>query len=49
MGSMPSKETLRFASPPGGVMAGLVAAKDWSATPLGPIEGWSASLRMAVG
>jgi PAS domain S-box-containing protein len=29
-------------------MAGLVRTKDWSKTPLGPRENWSASLRLAV-
>lgn len=32
-----------------GEMAGLVRAKDWSATPLGPIEHWPQSLRTTVG
>ena len=29
-------------------MAGRILAHDWSSTPLGPIEGWPPSLRMAV-
>jgi len=29
-------------------MRDLVAAKDWSQTPLGPMEAWSTSLRMAL-
>ncbi|MGH7057201.1 MAG: PAS domain S-box protein, partial [Acetobacteraceae bacterium] len=29
-------------------MAALIRAKDWSATPLGPIEAWSPALRMMV-
>ena len=29
-------------------MPGLIAAMDWGATPLGPMAGWSPSLRMAV-
>jgi hypothetical protein len=32
----------------GGLMAELIRAKDWSATPLGPVESWSTSLRMMV-
>ena len=36
-----------FAGP--GEMRALCRAKDWSATPLGPIEEWPASLRTAVG
>ena len=31
-----------------GELAALVRAKDWSATPLGPREGWSPSLRIIV-
>ena len=31
-----------------GEMATLVRAHDWSATPLGPIDGWSPSLRFAT-
>ena len=31
-----------------GEMAARIAAFDWSATPLGPIAGWSASLRSSV-
>ena len=34
--------------PEDGEMACLVRALDWSATPLGPVETWSASLRMVV-
>jgi signal transduction histidine kinase len=33
----------------GGELGRLIAAQDWSATPLGPIEGWKQSLRSAVG
>ena len=29
-------------------MPGLIAAMDWGATPLGPMAGWSPTLRMAV-
>jgi len=32
----------------GGEMAALVRSKDWSRTAIGPIEGWSPSLRMMV-
>jgi signal transduction histidine kinase/DNA-binding response OmpR family regulator len=32
----------------GGEMGSLIRAKDWSQTPLGPIEGWSPSLRMML-
>lgn len=32
----------------GGEMGALIRAHDWSVTPLGPIEGWSAALRMQV-
>ena len=32
----------------GGEMAALIAAKDWSKTPLGPIEDWPQSLRTTV-
>jgi signal transduction histidine kinase len=36
-----------FESPPGTrSMAELIAAKDWSRTPLGPMQSWSPSLRM---
>ena len=31
-----------------GEMAGLMRATDWSKTPLGPIEAWPQSLRIAV-
>lgn len=31
-----------------GEMAGRFAAFDWSRTPLGPVEGWPASLRTTV-
>jgi PAS domain S-box-containing protein len=33
----------------GGAMAAAVAAHDWRATPLGPIEAWPQSLKTAVG
>ncbi|USX24352.1 ATP-binding protein [Oxalobacteraceae bacterium OTU3CINTB1] len=33
---------------PGGVMAARVAAHDWGATPLGPIEGWPPALRITA-
>lgn len=33
----------------GGNCANLISAKDWSATPLGPIESWPQSLRTAAG
>ena len=33
---------------PSGVMAARVAAHDWGATPLGPIEGWPPSLRITA-
>ena len=29
-------------------MGALMLAHDWSSTPLGPIEGWPAALRMQV-
>jgi PAS domain S-box-containing protein len=32
----------------GGEMGGLIRAKEWAATPLGPIERWPQSLRSAV-
>src|SRR5580765_6684017 len=32
----------------GGQMGELIRQKDWSSTPLGPIEGWPADLRTAV-
>jgi len=32
----------------GGIMGELIRAKDWSATPLGPIEDWPQSLRTTV-
>ncbi|SFJ99709.1 hypothetical protein, partial [Caulobacter sp. UNC279MFTsu5.1] len=32
----------------GGEMAELIAASDWSKTPLGPIESWPQSLRTTV-
>ena len=34
--------------PEDGEMARLVRELDWAATPLGPVAGWSASLRMMV-
>jgi signal transduction histidine kinase/CheY-like chemotaxis protein len=43
----PSAEAARFL--PGGEMAELIRRKDWSRTPLGPVESWSQSLRMMVG
>ena len=33
----------------GGELGELIRAKDWSQTPLGPVEGWPQSLRTAVG
>lgn len=33
----------------GGQMGARVASHDWSATPLGPLSAWSASLRIAAG
>ncbi len=33
----------------GGEMGALMRAKDWAATPLGPVETWSPSLRMMAG
>jgi PAS domain S-box-containing protein len=33
----------------GGRMGELIVAHDWAATPVGPIDGWSHSLRTAVG
>ncbi|EPX61536.1 Histidine Kinase [Cystobacter fuscus DSM 2262] len=33
----------------GGEMGALMRAKDWSQTPLGPVETWSPALRSAVG
>ncbi len=32
----------------GGEMGALMRAKDWSRTPLGPVEGWPQSLKTAV-
>jgi len=32
----------------GGEMAKVIRAKDWSGTPLGPIESWPQSLRTSV-
>jgi hypothetical protein len=32
----------------GGELGALIRAKDWAATPLGPIEDWPQSLRSAV-
>jgi hypothetical protein len=32
----------------GGIMGALIRSKDWSATPLGPIESWPQSLRTTV-
>lgn len=32
----------------GGALGALIRAHDWSATPLGPVEGWSSSLRTLV-
>jgi len=32
----------------GGEMAELIRSKDWSKTPLGPIESWSQALRTMV-
>jgi signal transduction histidine kinase len=34
--------------PDGGELGALCRAKDWSATPLGPVEGWPQSLKTAV-
>src|SRR5215203_5322128 len=48
--SMKSQETQLRSSTPvkASVMGDLVAAKDWSKTPLGPIESWPQSLRTTV-
>ena len=32
----------------GGEMGRLMRAHDWSATPLGPVEGWPQSLKVAL-
>jgi hypothetical protein len=32
----------------GGEMGALIRAKDWSATPIGPVDSWSSALRMMV-
>ena len=32
----------------GGAMGALMRSRDWTATPLGPLESWSQSLRAAV-
>lgn len=44
-GAVPSADSAFIG---GGEMGKLVRANDWSQTPLGPIESWSASLRTAV-
>ena len=36
------------AYPGGGEMGALIRAMDWSATPIGPMESWSPSLRMIM-
>lgn len=41
-------QVLAFAARLPGEMAGLVLEKDWSKTPLGPVENWPAALRTAV-
>jgi hypothetical protein len=33
----------------GGKLAAIIAALDWSKTPLGPIEGWPTSIKTTVG
>jgi Homospermidine synthase len=35
--------------PSDGIMGRVIRSKDWSATPLGPIDAWPQSLRTAVG
>ncbi|MGH7514678.1 MAG: ATP-binding protein [Gemmatimonadales bacterium] len=40
---------LESALPSDGIMGRLIRSKDWSATPLGPIDAWPQSLRTAVG
>ena len=35
--------------PGGGDTGALIRSRDWSATPLGPVDGWPQSLRTAVG
>ena len=39
---------LAFSPRPAREMPELVRAKDWSATPLGPMETWSPGLRLAL-
>jgi hypothetical protein len=46
--SAPSRESELGFLPGAGGMAALILAKDWSRTPLGPIENWPRSLRAAA-
>jgi len=45
LGAPPQNEPLLS---PSGEMADLIRSKDWSKTPLGPIESWSQALRTMV-
>ncbi len=47
MSTLSSKEQVSFLSG-GGEMGALIRAKDWSITPLGPVDEWPQSLRTAV-
>ena len=47
MDDQPSRSAASF-FPGEGEMARAVRAKDWSATPLGPVAGWPACIRSAV-
>ena len=51
---MTSSATSSEPSPPpflqgGGACGALIAARDWSGSPLGPVEGWPSCLRTALG
>ncbi|MFC4150259.1 PAS domain S-box protein [Micromonospora mangrovi] len=47
-GTPPGDSRWRTVYATGGEMGAAIAAHDWSATPLGPIEQWPSSLRTAV-
>lgn len=46
--SLPAGEPAAHPLPGGGELGALVRAKDWAATPLGPIDAWPAGLRAAA-